>query len=245
MPKKQRIDRILVDRSFFLSRTDAQKAILAGYVKVGSHVVQKSSEVFESEIEIEILQRKRFVSRGGEKLAAALKEFSIEVKGKIALDIGSSTGGFTDCLLQNGAKKVYAVDVGHGQLDFALRKDPRVVTMERTNARYLKEEDFLEKMDLVTIDVSFISLEKIIPALLPLLNQEARIVALVKPQFEVGKAQVGKGGVVRDENLRLETVQKIQEFAIGLGLENLGICQSPLKGPAGNVEYFILLKKKG
>jgi 23S rRNA (cytidine1920-2'-O)/16S rRNA (cytidine1409-2'-O)-methyltransferase len=148
-------------------------------------------------------------------------------------------------LLQNGAKKVYAVDVGHGQLDFALRKDPRVVTMERSNARYLKEEDFPEKMDLVTIDVSFISLEKIIPALLPLLNQDAHIVALVKPQFEVGKTQVGKGGVVRDDNLRLKAVQKIKDFATELGLESLGICQSPLKGPAGNVEYFVLLKKNG
>jgi 23S rRNA (cytidine1920-2'-O)/16S rRNA (cytidine1409-2'-O)-methyltransferase len=244
MPKKRRIDHILVERSFFPTRTEAQKAILSGFVKVASQIVQKSSQLFDPDVSIDILNRKRYVSRGGEKLENALQIFSMDIHEKVVLDIGSSTGGFVDCLLQHGAQKVYAVDVGYGQLDLSLRKDSRVIVMERMNARYLEEEDFPEKMDLVTIDVSFISLKKILPCLMALLKPDARIVALIKPQFEVGKGQVGKGGVVRDEGLRLETIQKIKDFAVELGLESLGVCVSPLKGPAGNVEYFIFLKEK-
>ncbi len=243
MSPKKRIDQILVERNFFQSRTDAQKAILAGYVRVKSQLVHKSNEIFLPDVDIEVLSRKRFVSRGGEKIDPALDAFSIQLEGKVVLDVGSSTGGFTHCVLQRGAQKVYAVDVGYGQLDISLRNDPRVVVLEKVNARYLKEEDFPEKMDFITIDVSFISLDKILPAVIPLLKEKGEVVALVKPQFEVGKSQVGKGGVVREESDRLAAVEKISFFAQSLKCQVLNDFQSPLKGPAGNVEYFLHLKK--
>ncbi|MBI1870123.1 MAG: TlyA family RNA methyltransferase [Chlamydiae bacterium] len=243
MPKKHRIDQILVQRSFFESRTDAQKAVLAGFVKASSQIVKKSNQLFDLDIPIEILQKKKYVSRGGDKLEAALHEFQINPEGDIALDVGSSTGGFTDCLLQKGAKKVYAVDVGHDQFHYELRKNPKVIVLEKVNARYLEKKDFPEKFNLITIDVSFISLEKILPAVLPLLAPGGKILTLVKPQFEVGQECVGKGGVVRSQQDRLDAVQKVRDFSKTLPLEDLGMFQSPLKGPAGNIEYFIYLKK--
>ena len=243
MSPKKRIDQILLERSLFQSRTDAQKAILAGFVKADSRLVLKSSEQFPPEVPIEILRQKRFVSRGGEKLEGALAHFSYSVQGLTAIDVGCSTGGFTDCLLQNGAKRVYGVDVGYGQFAYSLRMDPRVVLMEKVNARYLKKEDFPEPVDLAVIDVSFISLELIIPSVLPLLKEKGDIFALIKPQFEVGKGMVGKGGVVREEALRQEAIEKIRLFSIGQGLEVVGTVVSPLKGPAGNVEYWIYLRK--
>lgn len=241
MPQKIRMDHLLVRRGFFSSRTDAQKAVLSGAVRALSQIVQKSSQVFDPDVDIEILKKSRYVSRGGEKLEAALKSFSVNPEGKVCIDIGSSTGGFTDCLLQHGATKVYAVDVGYGQLALLLRNDPRVIVMEKVNARYLKNTDFQESIDLAVIDVSFISLENILPAAKPLLKANGQILALIKPQFEVGKGKVGKGGVVRDEALRLEAVKKIEEFSKEIGLDSRGVIQSPLKGPAGNVEYFIYL----
>lgn len=243
MSCKQRIDQILVQRAFFKSRTDAQKAILAGSIRAKDQRVHKANELFPPDVEIEVLARKRFVSRGGEKLDAALNAFSVDVTGKVILDIGSSTGGFADCVLQRGAGRVYSVDVGYGQLDLSLRNNPRVLVFEKVNARYLSKADFQEDMDLAVIDVSFISLEKILPAIMPLLKSDGEILALVKPQFEVGRAQVGKGGVVRDEAHRLGSVQKVRDFAEGIGLINSGFFESPLKGPAGNIEYFLYLKK--
>lgn len=189
-----------------------------------------------------LLERRRFVSRGGEKLEAALQNFNVDVTHYVVLDLGSSTGGFTDCVLKRGASKVYAVDVGYGQLDLTLRNDPRVSIKEKTNARYLKEGDFPEKMDLVVVDVSFISLKMILPVIPPLLHPKGRVMALIKPQFEVGKGKVGKGGVVRDEKLRLEAVDVIKNFAQETGFRVPGVFQSPLKGPAGNIEYFIFLQ---
>ncbi|MBI1884428.1 MAG: TlyA family RNA methyltransferase [Chlamydiae bacterium] len=242
MPKKIRIDLLLVDRQFFPSRTDAQKAILAGFVKASSQLVHKSNELFDPEVPIEILAKRRYVSRGGEKLGGALESFSISVAGKTCLDVGASHGGFTDCLLQHGAEKVYAADVGYGQLDVSLRQNPKVIVLEKVNARYFKATDFPEKMDLATVDVSFISLEKILPALIPLLKEEGVVLALVKPQFEVGKGRVGKGGVVRSEKDRLEAVEKVKNFGMALGLKYLGTETSTLKGPAGNVEYFIYFR---
>lgn len=242
MDKKSRIDQILVSRGYFQFCADAQKAILAGFVKVASQGVKKSNQMFDPQAPIEILQRKRYVSRGGEKLHGALEYFQIDVTGKVVLDIGSSTGGFTDCVLQHEACKVYALDVGYGQLDSRLRQDLRVIMREKTNARYLKPDDFPEKMDLVVVDVSFISLKCILPVIPPLLRKEGEVVSLVKPQFEVGKGKVGKGGVVRDERLRLETVELIKKFAQDIGFEVKGMCPSPLKGPAGNVEYLLYLQ---
>lgn len=244
MPQKQRIDRILVDRGFFSSRTDAQKAVLAGYVRIGSNLVQKSNELYPEDAAIEISGGKRYVSRGGEKLEAALKAFSIDVSGMTALDVGASTGGFTDCLLQRGTARVYAVDVGYGQLDYSLRQNPKVILKEKFNARYFKQEDLPEKVDIITADVSFISLEKILPPVVPLLNENGMMIVLVKPQFEAGREHVGRGGVVRDENERLKCVLKIRQAGEKLGLECAGEIPSPILGPAGNTEYLLFFRKK-
>jgi 23S rRNA (cytidine1920-2'-O)/16S rRNA (cytidine1409-2'-O)-methyltransferase len=242
MPQKHRIDHILVARGLFPSRTDAQKAVLAGYVKVRSRLVQKSSELFAEDEVIEISGHKRFVSRGGEKLEAVLNAFKIDVSGMTALDVGSSTGGFTDCLLQRGAARVYAVDVGYGQLDYSLRQDARVILKEKFNARYFKKEDLPEKVDVITADVSFISLDKILPPVIPLLKKNGIILVLVKPQFEVGRENVGKGGVVRDEEERLKSVVKIREAGEKLGLKCCGEIPSPILGPAGNMEYLLFFR---
>ena len=245
MSAKERLDKVLLERGLFLTREKAKRGILAGLVSVKGGMVDKPGTRISAEADIEIKKDVcPYVSRGGLKLEAALREFGIGVEGKTAVDIGASTGGFTDCLLRKGAKKIYAVDVGYGQLDWKLRNDERVVTLERKNARYLRKEDIVgEESDLATIDVSFISLDKIIPVVVPLLNEKADIIALIKPQFEVGKGKVGKGGVVREANLHREVILKIVKLAEKSGLGVQGLISSPLRGPAGNREFFICLSK--
>jgi len=254
--KKIRLDQLLVDRGLTQTRTKAQALIISGSVRVvdetrlsrGEVVITKPGTKVSQSLSITLAPINRgcpYVSRGGVKLAGAIAQFNIEVRNKVALDIGASTGGFTDCLLQRGCKKVYAIDVGYGQLDPKLRAHPQVNVRERTNARYLNPADFPERMDLAVIDVSFISLKKIFPAVVPLLKETAEIIALVKPQFEIPKS-VGKkkGGVVRDPKLREAAVRDIAEFATKLGLAVVGVVPSVLTGPAGNQEYFIYMKKK-
>ncbi|MEA3492929.1 MAG: TlyA family RNA methyltransferase [Candidatus Margulisiibacteriota bacterium] len=245
---KKRLDQLLVDKGLFPTRTRAQAAIMAGLVFVENQRIDKAGTQIGQASEIEIKGKPHpYVGRGGVKLEGALKEFKIDVKGKISLDVGASTGGFTDCLLQNGVEKVYAVDVGHGQLDWKLRNDPRVKVFERLNARSLALKNLgLEKSDisLAVIDVSFISLLKILPAVYNLLTDEAIVVALIKPQFEAKREQVGKGGIVRDEKVRREVVEKTRQEAEAQGFEAKGIIQSPITGTDGNVEYFIYLKKE-
>ncbi len=244
MPAKERLDKVLVERGLFPAREKARGAILAGVVSVEGKTVAKAGVGIAREAKIEIKEEASpYVSRGGLKLEKALQEFAIAVKNRVALDIGASTGGFSDCLLQKGARKVYAVDVGYGQLDWKLRQDKRVINMERKNARYLKREEIEDEPDLATLDVSFISLDKIIPVVIPLLRPDGDIIALIKPQFEVGKGQVGKGGVIREAALHQEAILKIIRLAGGLGLGVLGLIASPLIGPAGNREFFLHLSK--
>jgi len=237
---KVRIDRLLMDRGLVESRERGQATIIAGNVLVNGQKVEKSGALVPGDADIRILgEHMPYVSRGGLKLEKALAEFKIEVKEKTCLDVGASTGGFTDCLLQQGAKKVYAVDVGYGQMAWKVRQDPRVVVIERTNIREMGLELIPEKADIAVIDVSFISLEKVIPPVLQFLNPEAGIIALIKPQFEVGKGLVGKGGIVRDEDARTAAVEKVRTAFQNNGLEVKGIIPSPITGQDGNVEYLI------
>jgi 23S rRNA (cytidine1920-2'-O)/16S rRNA (cytidine1409-2'-O)-methyltransferase len=241
-PKKEkvRLDRLLVDRGLAESREKAQAVIAAGQVLVDGQRQDKAGTSVRADAEIHITgEALPYVSRGGLKLEAALREFRISVEGRTALDIGASTGGFTDCLLQHGCAKVYAVDVGYGQMAWKLRQDPRVVVIERTNVRELSPSLVPGPVDIAVIDVSFISLEKVVPPVLKFLNREAELVALIKPQFEAGKGQVGKGGIVRDEATRAAVVEKIVEFVKGLGLEVKGVIPSPITGQDGNVEFLI------
>ncbi len=240
--KKERLDKLLVKLGLTETRQKAQALIMAGLVYVNNKRVDKAGTKVPIEAQIEIKGSPcPYVSRGGLKLEHGLKEFSIEVKGLVCADIGASTGGFTDCLLKHGATKVYAIDVGRGQLHWSLRQDPRVIVMEGINARYLKPEDLPEALDLVTIDVSFISLTKILPAAKGLLKPQGKIIALIKPQFEVGPKNVGKGGVVRNPALHQQAIEKIKNFSHTLGLFVLGITKSPIKGTAGNIEFLIYL----
>lgn len=237
---KLRLDRLLVERGLVESRERGQAMIIAGNVLVSGQKVEKSGSLVLADADIRILgEQTPYVSRGGLKLEKALAEFTIDVKEKICLDVGASTGGFTDCLLQHGAKKVYAVDVGYGQMAWKVRQDPRVVVIERTNIRDIASALIPEKADIVVIDVSFISLEKVIPPVLRFLNQGAVIIALVKPQFEVGKGQVGKGGIVRDEAAREAAKDRIAAFVNGQRCIVKGIIPSPITGQDGNVEYLI------
>ncbi|MCK4261527.1 TlyA family RNA methyltransferase [bacterium] len=241
---KERLDKVLVERGLSPTREKAKREALAGSVLVDGKRADKPGRMVSARAEIEIKEPScPYVSRGGLKLEKALQDFGIEVKNKVAVDIGASTGGFTDCLLQNGVKKVYAVDVGYGQLAWNLRRDGRVVNLERKNARYLCTEDLGEKPELATIDVSFISLDKIIPVISSLLNGKGEILALIKPQFEVGRGKVGKGGVVRKEEFQKEAISKVANLAEELKLKVCGITASPLRGPAGNREFFIHLSK--
>jgi len=235
--KKQRLDLALVERGLADSRAKAQSLIMARRILVnGKHVDKAGASVGgDDELAVEALEHP-WVGRGGMKLAHALQQFAIDVSGKTCADIGASTGGFTDVLLQHGAKKVYAIDVGYGQIDAKLRDDPRVVNREKVNARYLTASDFDEPIDFVSIDVSFISLKLILPAVATFLRGE--LVALIKPQFEVGKADVGKGGIVRDETKRAAAVESVVAFAREIGLEVKGVIESPVKGAEGNVEYL-------
>jgi 23S rRNA (cytidine1920-2'-O)/16S rRNA (cytidine1409-2'-O)-methyltransferase len=233
---KQRIDILLAERGLVESRNKAQRLIRAGEVRVDGQLVDKPSTQVSEHADIAIKAKPPFVSRGGEKLAAALKRFDLDVTGLLAADVGASTGGFTDCLLQNGARRVYAIDAGYGQLHWKLRNDPRVVVMERTNARYLDE--LPEPIDLVTIDVSFISLDLILPKAVYWLKADGSIVALIKPQFEAGPQHVEKGGVVRDPRVHRHVLEKTLDAAANLDLGLRGLMSSPLRGPAGNVEFL-------
>lgn len=242
---KKRLDVALVERGLVDTRARAKAVIMAGTVYVAGERVDKAGALVKDDAEIVLKgETLKYVSRGGFKLEAALDAFGVDAAGKTAVDVGSSTGGFTDCLLQRGASKVYAIDAGRGQLDWKLRNDPRVVSMEKFNARYLKPEDIGgEPVGIVVIDVSFISLTKIIPPAAGVLAPGGVLVALIKPQFEVGKGEVGKGGIVRDEAKRKEVVDKITAFASGLGLEVRGVIESPITGADGNVEYLICAEK--
>ena len=233
---------MLVERGLAESRTKAQAMVMAGVVLVDEQRVDKPSHQFDTNSAIRIKggddPTTRYVGRGGLKLEAALREFQIDVSGLTCLDVGASTGGFTDCLLQNGAKKVVAVDVGHNQIDWRLRNDPRVEVREGVNARYLKPEDFQEKFDLAVMDVSFISATKVLPAIVPALIEGGSIITLIKPQFEVGRGEVGGGGVVRDPAKRERVVEEVNEAASALGLEVVKVMESPIQGAEGNIEFL-------
>lgn len=242
---RERLDRLLVTQGLVTSREIAARTILAGGVLVDGLVVDKPSRLVATGARIEIKRPAPYVSRSGEKLEAALDVFAIDPTNAVCLDVGCSTGGFTDCLLQRGAKRVYSVDVGYGLLDWKLRQDSRVVLLERTNIRYIDRTALPEAIDLAVIDVSFISLKIVLPSVMPFLQQNATVVALVKPQFEVGKGQVGSGGVVRDEAQREAVTQKIIRCASGLGLNVRGILDSPVRGRKGNREILVGLDRRG
>jgi 23S rRNA (cytidine1920-2'-O)/16S rRNA (cytidine1409-2'-O)-methyltransferase len=245
MPKKSRLDQVLVARGLFESREQAQRAIMAGEIKVGTRVAAKASELIASEADISVTAPPKYVGRGGFKLEAALDAFDINVNGRIALDIGASTGGFTDCLLQRGAEKVYAVDVGHDQLAWKMRNDPRVVVLEKVNARFLSREHIPKLVDICAIDVSFISLTLILPSAFDLVTPDGVIVALIKPQFELQREDVGRGGVVRDPALHKLAQRKILEFVTnGLRQIVVGVIPSPITGTDGNQEFLACLRKR-
>lgn len=235
-PSKKRLDLLLVDRGLAKTRARAQRLIRAGLVQVEGQLADKPGTQVVTSAEITLKARPPFVSRGGEKLEAALVRFGLDTEGMVAADVGASTGGFTDCLLQRGAFRVYAIDVGYGQFDWRLRNDSRVVVMERTNARYL--ESLPELVDLVTADVSFISLRLILPAAVHWLRSSGQVVALIKPQFEAGRRHVGKGGVVRDPSVHRRVLERVLNVAAELDLGLRGLMPSPLRGPAGNVEFL-------
>jgi len=239
---RERIDKILVDRGLAESRTKAQALVMAGAVLVDEQRVNKPSELFEPTAKIRIKEEaaSRYVSRGGLKLEAALREFQIEASGLVCLDVGASTGGFSDCLLQHGARKVVALDVGHNQIDWKIRNDSRVEVREGINARNLLPADFDASFDLAVIDVSFISLTKILPAVGPLVTNGGRIVALIKPQFEVGKGEVGKGGIVKDPAQHQRVVTEVNAAAESLGLGIGAVIESPIRGAEGNTEFLAL-----
>ena len=242
---KKRVDLLLTERGLADSRQKAQALIMAGQVYTGERRCDKPGLTLEEEAPLEVRGGLRYVSRGGLKLEKAMSCFPISLTGKTAADIGASTGGFTDCMLQNGARRVYAVDVGYGQLAWSIRNDPRVVCLERTNARYLTTEQIPEPLEFASIDVSFISLGLILPALRPLMAPGGEVAALVKPQFEAGRDKVGKKGVVRDPAVHEEVICRVAEAARELGLAPRGLTYSPVKGPEGNIEYLLLLQKGG
>ena len=242
---KERLDRLLVSQGLSTSREIAVRTILAGGVLVDGTVVDKPARLVPRGARIEIERPAPFVSRSGEKLAAALEAFSTDPRGRVGLDVGCSTGGFTDCLLQRGIKRVYAVDVGYGLIDWKLRQDSRVILLERTNIRYMDRSLIPEPIDLAVIDVSFISLKLVLPSVVPLLREDAHVIALVKPQFEVGKGQVGAGGIVRDDARRRAVTERVIECAAGLGLQNTGTLDSPVKGRKGNREILVSFLRRG
>ena len=244
--KRVRLDQRVVELGLVESREKAQRLIRAGEVKVGGRAETKPSHPVLPDDVIELAEQEPFVSRGGLKLEEAFREFGLDVTGRVCVDVGASTGGFTDCLLQHGAARVYAVDVGRGQLHWKLRTDPRVVVMDDLNARYLTPTMFPERPDFAVLDVAFISLTKVLPAVTQVLAAQADLVTLIKPQFEAGREEVGKGGVVRDPAVHAQVVERIRVF----GTEQLGLswrahCASPIKGPAGNIEFLAHWKKGG
>lgn len=239
--QKTRIDILLVERGLAESRSQAQRLIMAGQVRSGGELVSKPSVMVPADVNLTVDQGPKYVSRGGEKLEAALLAFSLDLTGKVCADVGASTGGFSDCLLQYGVRKVYALDVGHGILHWKLRQDPRVVVMEDTNARFVSQ--LPEKMDLVTIDVSFISLKVILPVVKNWLVEQGNVIALIKPQFEAGRKEVARGdGVIRDPQIHRRILQEVLGFAQEQGFIARGLLQSPLLGPKGNAEFLVWLK---
>jgi 23S rRNA (cytidine1920-2'-O)/16S rRNA (cytidine1409-2'-O)-methyltransferase len=242
-PKSMRLDLLLVERGLFESREQAQRAVMAGAVRVDGHRVEKAGTAVAVSAAIEVAAREPFVSRAGRKLAAALDAFGVDPAGRVCLDVGASTGGFTDCLLQRGAARVYALDVGHGQLHSTLRADPRVIVLDGRNARYLEAGDVPEPVQLATIDVSFISLRLVVPAVIPCLAPGGDLIALVKPQFEAPRGSVGKGGILRDEELRREVIAERSRDLAALGLELIEVMDSPVAGVGGNREALAHLRR--
>jgi 23S rRNA (cytidine1920-2'-O)/16S rRNA (cytidine1409-2'-O)-methyltransferase len=245
--RPERIDKVLVQRGLAESRTKAQAMVMAGIVLVNEQRIDKPSDSIPANAEIRIKggddATARYVGRGGLKLEAALREFQVDVVGLDCLDVGSSTGGFTDCLLQRGARHVVSIDVGHNQIDWSLRTDLRVEVREGVNARYLKPADFETEFDVIVMDVSFISATKILPALVPLLKADGRLLLLIKPQFEVGRGEVGKGGIVRDPEKHARVIEEVNQTAKELGLAARNVMESPLRGGDGNVEFLALYEK--
>ena len=242
---KERLDVLLVKRNLADSREKAKALIMSGIVYVNGQKEDKAGTTFDETAPIEVRGNTlKYVSRGGLKLEKAMTHFGVELKDKICMDVGASTGGFTDCMLQNGATKVYSVDVGHGQLAWKLRNDERVVCMEKTNIRYVTHENIPDEIGFSSIDVSFISLTKVLEPVRELLCPGGEVVALIKPQFEAGREQVGKKGVVRDKSVHLEVIKKVLEYALSIGFSVLNLEFSPIKGPEGNIEYLAHLKKQ-
>ena len=245
MAEKKRLDAVVVDLGFAETRSKASAIIMSGEIYVNGQKETKSGYAVKDTDKIEFKGKKMpFVSRGGYKLEKAMKTFPISLENCVCMDIGASTGGFTDCMLQCGAIKVYAIDVGYGQLAWKLRTDERVINLERTNFRYLTKETVIDEIDFASIDVSFISLKKILPVLYDFLKDKGKTVALIKPQFEAGKDKVGKKGVVRDINTHKEVISGIVEFAFEIGFSVLGLDYSPIRGPEGNIEYLLYLSKE-
>ena len=244
---KERLDVILVQRGLAPSREKAKAVIMSGSVYVRGQREDKAGQTFDVAEEDIVVRANplKYVSRGGLKLEKSIEEFGIELRGAVCMDIGSSTGGFTDCMLQNGAVKVYAIDVGHGQLAWKLRNDERVVCMEKTNFRYVTRDQIPDEIDFASCDVSFISLDKILPAAYPILRDKAEMVCLIKPQFEAGREQVGKKGVVRDSKVHEEVIARITDVAVSNGFAPIALTYSPVRGPEGNIEYLIRLVKNG
>lgn len=241
---KERLDILLVNRGLAASREKAKAIIMSGIVFVDGQREDKAGSTFEDKAAIEIKgSTLKYVSRGGLKLEKAMSHFDVTPSGKVCMDVGSSTGGFTDCMLQNGAVKVYAVDVGHGQLDWKLRNDERVICMEKTNIRYVTPDQIDEPVAFASIDVSFISLTKVLAPVKELLTEDGEIVCLIKPQFEAGREKVGKKGVVRDRNVHKEVIQMVMEYATAIGFILCNLDFSPIKGPEGNIEYLLHLSK--
>lgn len=241
---KERLDVMLVNRGFATSREKAKAIIMSGIVFVDGQREDKAGSTFDDKVNIEVKGATlKYVSRGGLKLEKAMQHFDVALEGKVCMDVGSSTGGFTDCMLQNGAVKVYAVDVGHGQLDWKLRNDERVVCMEKTNIRYVTPDQIDEKVEFASIDVSFISLTKVLGPVKELLTDKGEIVCLIKPQFEAGREKVGKKGVVRDWKVHEEVIHMVMEFAASIGFVLCNLEFSPIKGPEGNIEYLLHLSK--
>lgn len=242
---KERLDLLLVQRQLAASREKAKAIIMSGNVYVNGQKEDKAGSTFDEKSEIEVRGNTlKYVSRGGLKLEKAMSHFDITLDGKVCMDVGSSTGGFTDCMLQNGAVKVYAVDVGHGQLDWKLRQDERVICMEKTNIRYVVPENIEELVEFSSIDVSFISLTKVLLPVRNLLTDNGQIACLIKPQFEAGREKVGKKGVVRDSKVHEEVIHKVIAYAVSISFEVLGLEFSPIKGPEGNIEYLLYLQKQ-
>ena len=243
--KKERLDVLMVQRNLAESREKAKALIMSGIVYVNGQKEDKAGTSFEETVQIEVRgSTLKYVSRGGLKLEKAMSRFGVQLAGKVCMDVGASTGGFTDCMLQNGAVKVYAVDVGYGQFAWKLRQDERVVCMEKTNIRYVKPEDIADRLDFASVDVSFISLTKVLGPARELLNDNGEMVCLIKPQFEAGREKVGKKGVVRDKAVHEEVIHKVIDYAVEIGFHILNLEYSPIKGPEGNIEYLVYIRKE-